>query len=141
MLGTIEHRWGHPEYLALDVRLDDGQLECSGPTAWRVLRRRRRLSGPERWFAHVEDTKQDPHSYHLVPASQANSLLPTGAASYPKFVHKESRRGYRYLRPWCVLLRCSSYVVRGGGFVQYRPPIYGRGMGAHLQPRPAFLYL
>jgi hypothetical protein len=27
MLGTIEHRWGHPEYLALDVRLDDGQLE------------------------------------------------------------------------------------------------------------------
>ena len=27
MLGKIEHRWGHPEYLALDVRLDDGQLE------------------------------------------------------------------------------------------------------------------
>jgi hypothetical protein len=27
MFGTIEHRWGHPEYLALDVRLDDGQLE------------------------------------------------------------------------------------------------------------------
>ena len=27
MLGTIEHRWGHPEYLALDVRLDDGQVE------------------------------------------------------------------------------------------------------------------
>jgi hypothetical protein len=27
MLGTIEHRFGHPEYLALDVRLDDGQLE------------------------------------------------------------------------------------------------------------------
>lgn len=27
MLGTIEHRWGHPEFLALDVRLDDGQLE------------------------------------------------------------------------------------------------------------------
>lgn len=27
MLGTIEHRWGHPEYLALDVRLDDGPLE------------------------------------------------------------------------------------------------------------------
>jgi hypothetical protein len=27
MLGTIEHRWGHPEYLALDVRLDDGRLE------------------------------------------------------------------------------------------------------------------
>jgi hypothetical protein len=27
MLGTIEHRWGHPEYLALDVRLDNGQLE------------------------------------------------------------------------------------------------------------------
>jgi hypothetical protein len=27
MLGTIEHRFGHPEYLALDVRLDDGQME------------------------------------------------------------------------------------------------------------------
>jgi hypothetical protein len=27
MLGTIEHRFGHPEYLTLDVRLDDGQLE------------------------------------------------------------------------------------------------------------------
>jgi hypothetical protein len=27
MLGTIEHHFGHPEYLALDVRLDDGQME------------------------------------------------------------------------------------------------------------------
>ena len=27
MFGTIEHRFGHPEYLALDVRLDDGRLE------------------------------------------------------------------------------------------------------------------
>jgi hypothetical protein len=27
MFGTIEHRFGHPEYLALDVRLDDGQWE------------------------------------------------------------------------------------------------------------------
>jgi hypothetical protein len=27
MLGTIEHRFGRPEYVALDVRLDDGQLE------------------------------------------------------------------------------------------------------------------
>jgi hypothetical protein len=27
MDGTIEHRFGHPEYLALDVRLDDGRLE------------------------------------------------------------------------------------------------------------------
>ena len=27
MCGTIEHRFKHPEYLALDVRLDDGQLE------------------------------------------------------------------------------------------------------------------
>ena len=27
MLGTIEHRFGHPEYLDLDVRLDDGQWE------------------------------------------------------------------------------------------------------------------
>jgi hypothetical protein len=27
MFGTIEHHFGHPEYLALDVRLDDGRLE------------------------------------------------------------------------------------------------------------------
>jgi hypothetical protein len=27
MYGTIEHRYGHPEYLALDVQLDDGRLE------------------------------------------------------------------------------------------------------------------
>jgi len=27
MFGTIEHRFGHPEYLALDVRLDDGRWE------------------------------------------------------------------------------------------------------------------
>ena len=27
MSGTIEHHFGHPEYLALDVRLDDGRLE------------------------------------------------------------------------------------------------------------------
>jgi hypothetical protein len=27
MLGTIEDHFGHPEYLALDVRLDDGQVE------------------------------------------------------------------------------------------------------------------
>ena len=27
MYGTIEHRFGHPKYLALDVRLDDGRLE------------------------------------------------------------------------------------------------------------------
>lgn len=27
MCGTIEHRFGHPEYLAFDVRLDDGRLE------------------------------------------------------------------------------------------------------------------
>jgi hypothetical protein len=27
MFGTIEHRFGNPEYLALDVRLDDGRLE------------------------------------------------------------------------------------------------------------------
>jgi hypothetical protein len=24
---VIEHRFGHPEHVALDVRLDDGQLE------------------------------------------------------------------------------------------------------------------
>jgi hypothetical protein len=27
MFGTIEHRFGHQEHVALDVRLDDGQLE------------------------------------------------------------------------------------------------------------------
>jgi hypothetical protein len=27
MFGTIEHRFGHPEYLALDLRLDDGHVE------------------------------------------------------------------------------------------------------------------
>ncbi len=27
MVGTVEHRWGHPDYPALDVRLDDGRLE------------------------------------------------------------------------------------------------------------------
>jgi hypothetical protein len=31
MFGTIEHRFGHPEYLALDVRLDDGRLEQFWP--------------------------------------------------------------------------------------------------------------
>ena len=31
MSGTIEHRFGHPEYLALDVRLDDGQMELFWP--------------------------------------------------------------------------------------------------------------
>ena len=31
MLGTIEHRWGHPEYLALDVRLDNGQMKLFWP--------------------------------------------------------------------------------------------------------------
>ena len=27
MFGTIEHRFGRPEHVALDVRLDDGRLE------------------------------------------------------------------------------------------------------------------
>jgi hypothetical protein len=27
MLGTVEHRWGSPDYPALDVRLEDGRLE------------------------------------------------------------------------------------------------------------------
>jgi hypothetical protein len=26
MLGTVEHRWGHPDHPALDVRLEDGRL-------------------------------------------------------------------------------------------------------------------
>jgi hypothetical protein len=26
MLGTVEHRWGNPDYPALDVRLEDGTL-------------------------------------------------------------------------------------------------------------------
>lgn len=25
--GTVEHRWGSPDYPALDVRLEDGRLE------------------------------------------------------------------------------------------------------------------
>ena len=59
MFGTIEHRFGHPEHVALDVRLDDGRLELSGPTGWSVrinptnfpnttlsdIRRRWKLSG------------------------------------------------------------------------------------------------
>jgi len=27
MIGTVEMCYGHPKYAALDVRLDDGQLE------------------------------------------------------------------------------------------------------------------
>ena len=27
MRGTVEHKWGHPDYPALDVRLEDGRLE------------------------------------------------------------------------------------------------------------------
>ncbi len=27
MRGTVEHRWGHPDHPALDVRLEDGRLE------------------------------------------------------------------------------------------------------------------
>jgi hypothetical protein len=27
MVGTVEHRWGHPDHPALDVRLVDGRLE------------------------------------------------------------------------------------------------------------------
>jgi hypothetical protein len=27
MIGTVEHKWGHPDYPALDVRLEDGRLE------------------------------------------------------------------------------------------------------------------
>jgi hypothetical protein len=27
MLGTVEHKWGHPDHPALDVRLEDGRLE------------------------------------------------------------------------------------------------------------------
>jgi hypothetical protein len=27
MMGVVEHRWGDPDYPALDVRLDDGRLE------------------------------------------------------------------------------------------------------------------
>ena len=26
MRGTVEHRWGHADYPALDVRLEDGRL-------------------------------------------------------------------------------------------------------------------
>ena len=27
MRGTVEHKWGHPEHPALDVRLENGRLE------------------------------------------------------------------------------------------------------------------
>jgi hypothetical protein len=27
MLGTVEHKWGNPDYPALDVRLENGRLE------------------------------------------------------------------------------------------------------------------
>jgi hypothetical protein len=27
MRGTVEHRWGHPQHPALDVRLEDGRSE------------------------------------------------------------------------------------------------------------------
>lgn len=27
MVGIVEHRWGHPDYPALDVRLADGRLQ------------------------------------------------------------------------------------------------------------------
>lgn len=27
MRGTVEHRWGHSDHPALDVRLEDGRLE------------------------------------------------------------------------------------------------------------------
>jgi hypothetical protein len=27
MVGTVEGRWGHPDYPALDVRLEDGHTE------------------------------------------------------------------------------------------------------------------
>ena len=27
MRGTVEHRWGHPDHPALDVRLEDGRLQ------------------------------------------------------------------------------------------------------------------
>ena len=31
MFGTIEHRFGQADYVALDVRLDDGRLELFWP--------------------------------------------------------------------------------------------------------------
>src|SRR5829696_2649952 len=40
-----------------------GTWSCSGPTGWRVRRKRRRFSGPERWFAHLEhfgETRGEP---------------------------------------------------------------------------------
>jgi hypothetical protein len=49
-----------------------GKWNCSGPTDWRVRRKLRRFSGPERWFAHLAHSSQDPHSY-LVRASARSS--------------------------------------------------------------------
>jgi hypothetical protein len=27
MVGVVEHRWGHPDFPALDIRLEDGRLK------------------------------------------------------------------------------------------------------------------
>jgi hypothetical protein len=62
MFGTIEHRFEHPEYLALDVRLDDGRLELFWAHGLESAEEGRRFSGPERWVAHLENTSQDPRS-------------------------------------------------------------------------------
>jgi hypothetical protein len=35
LTGTISGKWGNPEYLALDVQLDEGACSCSGTTSWK----------------------------------------------------------------------------------------------------------
>ena len=43
MLGTVEHRWGNPDYPALDVRLEDGRLQLF-------------------WFHELEEVLEEAHS-------------------------------------------------------------------------------
>jgi hypothetical protein len=52
--GVIEHRFGPQSMWLWMCGSMMGDWNCSGPTGWSVQSRRRRLSGPEGWFAHVE---------------------------------------------------------------------------------------
>jgi hypothetical protein len=43
MRGTVQHRWGHPDHPALDVRLEDGRLQLF-------------------WFHELEEVLEEAHS-------------------------------------------------------------------------------
>jgi hypothetical protein len=65
MLGTVEHRWGHPDHPALDVRLEDGRLVLF-------------------WFHELDevlDDKAEADSAGRVPRWQA---VPTAWLPYPE---------------------------------------------------------